>query len=115
MIVDTPNPAVGATINYIISVTNAGPNNATSVQVNDLLPSGVTYVGNTADQGTYTPLTGIWAVGTVNSGSLVIITIQVTVDLGTSGMTITNNASVSSALTDPTPGNNATSVDIIVM
>lgn len=115
MIVDDPTPAVGATISYIINITNNGPNNATSVQVNDLLPAGVTFVGYTADQGTYVAGTGVWNVGTVNNGSSVIMTIQATVNAGTSGMTITNNASISSALTDPTPGNNNASAPITVM
>ncbi|MGI9238980.1 MAG: hypothetical protein ACR2QZ_16390, partial [Woeseiaceae bacterium] len=42
--VDDPTPAEGGTINYTVTVSNAGPGPATVVQMMDLLPAGVTFV-----------------------------------------------------------------------
>ncbi|MEQ8675554.1 MAG: PKD domain-containing protein [Aggregatilineales bacterium] len=109
-----PNPNEGAAISYIINIQNNGPNTATGVMVNTILPTDVTYVSHTADQGTYIPGTGPWNVGTVNSGSSVILVINVTINAGTSGTTIIKNASVSSAVSDPTPANDNASASITV-
>ena len=60
-------------------LTDNGPNNATSVQVSDLLPAGVTFVSATPSQA-YDPATGLWTVGTVNVGTPQTLVIQATVD-----------------------------------
>jgi uncharacterized repeat protein (TIGR01451 family) len=113
--VDNPAPAVGATIIYAIALTNNGPDTATGVEVEDILPTGVTYVSSTATQGTYVSGIGLWAVGTVAVGSTETLTITVTVDEGTAGLTITNTATVSSCdQLDGNPANNTCSVDIVV-
>ena len=65
--VSNAHPNVGDTITYTVTLTDSGPNNATSVQVTDLLPAGVTLVMATPSQGTYAPGTGLWNVGTVNA------------------------------------------------
>ena len=67
MMVDDATPQVGDTIAFTIIVSNAGPADAT-VQVTDLLPSGLSYVGDTGG-GTYDSATGTWTAGTVSSGS----------------------------------------------
>ena len=36
--VNDPTPNVGDTITYIVTISNAGPNSATNVQVRDQLP-----------------------------------------------------------------------------
>lgn len=76
--VATPaSPAVGATFNYTITVTNDGPSIATNVRVRDALPLGIGYVLNTPSQGTYDPLgTQVWNVGTLNPGASATLTIQ---------------------------------------
>ena len=65
--VSNPTPNVGDTIAYTVTVTNNGPNNATSVQVTDLLPAGVSLVDSDTSQGTYQRSTGVWDVGTVTT------------------------------------------------
>ncbi len=50
--VNDPTPNVGDTITYTVTLTDNGPDNATSVQVTDLLPGGVSFVSDTASQGT---------------------------------------------------------------
>jgi uncharacterized repeat protein (TIGR01451 family) len=63
--VSNPAPNVGDTITFTVNLTNNGPNNATGVSVNDLLPAGLTLVSATPSQGTYNSATGLWAVGNV--------------------------------------------------
>ncbi|MEI4908212.1 DUF11 domain-containing protein, partial [Klebsiella pneumoniae] len=65
--VSDPTPNVGDTITFTVTVSNAGPNDATGVTVHDLLPSGLNFVGATASQGSYDAVTGIWTVGAVTT------------------------------------------------
>jgi uncharacterized repeat protein (TIGR01451 family) len=55
-----PVPA-GGWLNYLLTVTNRGPNSATDVTVENFLPSQLTYVTSKPSQGTYDE--GIWNVG----------------------------------------------------
>ena len=58
---DRPN--AGDQISFDITVTNSGPDNASGVQVTDLLPTGLTYVSNSVSEGIYNFSSGVWAVG----------------------------------------------------
>ncbi|WP_159092137.1 FG-GAP-like repeat-containing protein, partial [Aquimarina sp. Aq107] len=50
----------GDTVTFTVTVDNAGPNNATGVEVTDQVPTGYTIVGTpTVSQGTYTVGTGV--------------------------------------------------------
>ena len=103
-----PSPNVGDVIEYVLTLINNGPDAATSVQVSDPLPAGLSLVSATPDQGTYDPATGQWDVGTVGGGSSVTLSILVTV---TSPAPATNTATVSgSAQFDPVTTNNTASV-----
>ncbi|WP_431241342.1 hypothetical protein ACQ9BO_14705 [Flavobacterium sp. P21] len=62
------SPVVGSQISFELVITNDGPNNATGVQITDLLPSGYQYVNYSSSAGLYDSATGIWSVGTVDSG-----------------------------------------------
>jgi uncharacterized repeat protein (TIGR01451 family) len=75
-VVDRFTPNVGDPIVYTVTLTNNGPNNATNVQLNDLLPTGVTFAFSTPSQGTYDPATGVWDVGTVANGAMAILQIH---------------------------------------
>ena len=83
-------PAEGDTITYQIEVFNNGAAQATNVSLTDQLPPGVTLTGGTVSQGAYDVATGIWTIGTLNTGTSAIITINATVDAGQAGNTITN-------------------------
>lgn len=63
--VDNANPANGDEVTFTITITNNGPDNATNVEVIDLLKTGFTFVS--AD-GSYDNATGKWTVGDLNSG-----------------------------------------------
>ncbi|MEP6484239.1 MAG: hypothetical protein ABJB01_07300 [Rudaea sp.] len=88
-IVDDTAPNVGNSVTFTISAKNAGPNDATGVQITDLLPAGLTYVSSTASQGTYTSATGIWNIGGILNGDTQTLTITATV---TQAGTILNTA-----------------------
>ena len=62
-------PNVGDTITYTVTLSNNGPDAATSVQVTDLLPAGVSFVSDTPSQGTYNSVSGLWTVGTVTTAA----------------------------------------------
>jgi uncharacterized repeat protein (TIGR01451 family) len=106
--VDTASPVVGQNIVFTVTLHNAGPSTATGVQVADLLASGLLHVSSTVTQGSYDSGTGVWSVGTVNSGASpsLIITAKVT----TQGAK-TNTATISASdVADPNSGNNQSSV-----
>jgi uncharacterized repeat protein (TIGR01451 family) len=102
--VNNPTPAAGANVVFTITVTNNGPNNATSVVVNDFLPDGLTYVSDDG-AGAYSSATGLWTIpGTINNGSSVTLHITATVDL--TGQ-ICNQAQITAGTPlDPSPGDN---------
>ena len=112
--VSSASPAVGATITYTISVSNAAAANltATGVTVRDLLPSGVSYVSYSGT-GTYNPTTGDWSVGSVAPGQSRSLTITATVTAPASAQ-IFNNAEITASSVvdlDSTPNNGATTED----
>ena len=84
----TPNE--GDSVTFQITVTNNGVAQATGVSLVDQLPSGITFTGSTVTQGTYDAATGLWTVGTIDQGSVAVITLTGTVDAGQAGNTITN-------------------------
>src|SRR5215469_8269660 len=83
-IVDNSTPNVGGTVNFTVTVTNHGPDQATGVSVKDLLPSGLTFVSATPGTGSYDTATGAWTVGTVTTSTPATLTL--TAVINTSGM-----------------------------
>ncbi len=101
-------PVVGSTITFTIKVANAGPNNATSVSMTDLLPNGYNFVSAAnPSAGTYANNTGIWTIGNLANGANATLAITATVNA--SG-TYTNTARVSSPTPDPNLANNTSTV-----
>ncbi|MGY8813725.1 MAG: peptidylprolyl isomerase [Gammaproteobacteria bacterium] len=69
--VNIQNPTAGNSVEYLVTVTNAGPDPATEVEVLDLLSTGMevpTGLTPSVSQGTYDLETGIWQVGSLPAG-----------------------------------------------
>jgi uncharacterized repeat protein (TIGR01451 family) len=101
-------PNAGDVITYTITVANNGPDEATGVQVIDVLPKEVVFDGHTTTRGTYITATGLWSVGNLVNATSATMTIAATVISCTGHPTIPNTASISAAWpNDPDPENNA--------
>ncbi|MBP1468737.1 DUF11 domain-containing protein [Candidatus Chloroploca sp. M-50] len=106
-VVNNTRPNVGEVITYTITLTNAGPSNATGVTVSEPLTTELTFVSATTSVGTYDPATGIWDVGSIAANTTETLTIAARINAY--NPTITNIAQVQTAdQPDPnsTPGNN---------
>lgn len=110
---DTPDPVMaGTNLTYSITVTNAGPSNATTASFSDTLPAGTTFVSLVAPGpwGCTTPPVG--SGGTVfcsatsfPAGSTVFpLTVAVSATAG-GGTVISNTATTTSPTADPNLGN----------
>ncbi len=98
-------------LTYSITVSNAGPDAASSMVVTDSLPEGVTFVsatgGGVNNSGVVT-----WSLGTLASNATASVTVTVTAPVSGS---LTNTASVGSDAPDPNPANNTSSQVITVV
>jgi uncharacterized repeat protein (TIGR01451 family) len=109
-IADNAVPNLGTNVTFTITVTNAGPNDATGVVISDVLPLGLNYVSSTASQGSYNDVTGLWTVGAITHGTAQTLTITATATLPGD---VTNTASVSASdQHDPNPANNSSGTTI---
>jgi uncharacterized repeat protein (TIGR01451 family) len=111
----TPNPVTeGTPLTYTLTVTNGGPASATTVTVQDALPSTVMYLGYTSTQGTCSEAGGTVTcqIGTMANGATVMVTILTLPEQP--GM-ITNTATVTADQTDPNPSNNSSSISVTVV
>ncbi|WP_295322886.1 proprotein convertase P-domain-containing protein [uncultured Sphingopyxis sp.] len=107
-------PAFGASLNYVLSVTNASgsPLTATGVTVQDTLPAGFSFTG-ASGFGSYNSATGVWSVGSIPPGVTRVLTISGTV-AATAGASVTNSAEISTSSAfdfDSAPGNGAAGED----
>jgi len=99
-----PAPVNGL-MNYLLTVTNRGPDSATDVKVQDYLPSELVNVSSKASQGEYAA--GIWSVGDMAkySSAKLVITVQTPAEVPP-GRKIANSAYVFGAEVDPDNYNN---------
>ena len=103
--VDNATPNVSGGVTFAIVVNNAGPSDATGVQVTDQLPSGYAYVSDDSG-GSYNSGTGLWTVGSLANGASA--TLHITAVVNASG-SYTNTATATAAETDSNAANNADS------
>ncbi|MBB5639442.1 putative repeat protein (TIGR01451 family), partial [Pedobacter cryoconitis] len=101
--VDNPVPYAGNQVIFTLLASNAGPSNATGVTVNDLVPSGYTFVSAAPSIGTYNSGTGIWNIGNLINGGNATLTITATVNPTGN---YANTATITGGQNDPLPGNN---------
>ncbi len=113
----------GTDVTFQINPGNLGPATATGVVVTDTLPPGFTYVSSTSTGGgwscsasgqTVTCTRAALAVGVVDN-IRIVATAPSNATVGPSGAAYSNTGSITSAVTDPTPGNNAATVNFNVL
>ncbi len=105
-IVDNANPNIGDQVTFSLTLTNKGPGTASSIKVTDLLPTGLSFVSATPEQGTYDSSTGVWDVGNMRDN--LSRTLDIIANVETTGA-ITTTAEITAVTeTDPdsTPNNN---------
>ncbi|HEX8140179.1 MAG TPA: Calx-beta domain-containing protein [Pyrinomonadaceae bacterium] len=112
---DSPDPvAIGNNITYTITVTNGGPDTATSAVLSESVPTNTTFRSITAPAGWTCPtqpaLGGTGAISCTNPSFAVgssVFTLVVRVGTGVAdGTTISNTATISSSTSDSASGNN---------
>ena len=105
-----PDPQLGGTIIYELTVTNNSIVNASDgVVVMDTLPSGVHFESASLSVGTRD--SNMWSIGTLGPSSSAVMSITVTITDTSSP--IINTATVSSATADPVPGNNSSTATVV--
>ena len=112
------DPALAGTIlTYTVIVSNNGPKHASGVIVTDILPDNVSFDSASASQGTCTEALGIVTcdLGKIDKDGIAAVTIDIIPSLDAIGTTITGTASVTSAVNDPTSGNNSVGQDTAVV
>lgn len=110
---DTPDPVnPGGTITYTQTITNNGPDTATSVSFSQTLPAGVTFQSLTSPPGWSCNALNCTIASLANGGSA---SFTLVVNVTAASGTITDTVTASSNTFDPTSGNNsATAVTTIV-
>jgi len=98
---ETPSPLVNFTLTS--TITNSGPYSAQSVTGTLPIPTGYTYVSDSASAGSYNSSTGAWTgIGTITSGNNVTlaVTLKQNADV-VAGTTADATATAASTTTDP--------------
>lgn len=116
----SPSPVShGANLTYTLSATSNGPDFGYNVHIGDPLPSGTTFVSDTAGGGTCTaPAVGATGalhctLGTLNKGQTYTVTLTVKVN-AVAGSTLTNRVTVGSNMQDYTSSNNTATATTMV-
>jgi uncharacterized repeat protein (TIGR01451 family)/fimbrial isopeptide formation D2 family protein len=109
--VNVSTAKVGEKVEFIIVVTNLGPDAAINTRAYDLLPSGLKYISHNASVGTYDPATGKWTIGDMQKGDIVYLTIVA--EALVAGLHI-NEAYVESDTYDNDTSNNWDSANVTV-
>lgn len=102
--IDMQDPAYGDQIKFSLKASNLGPYDAAGTVVNDLLPSGYTYVSHSASKGTYDQNSGIWNIGGLQAIHETV-TLDIIATLNETGE-YTNIATITSDEPDPNLENN---------
>jgi len=117
----TTAPA-GSTINYTLTLTNAGPNAAANVVVTDVLPASLLFVSITTPSGFSCTTPAVGANGTITcnaatlaNGATATFTLTVRVASGSTSGSATNSASASSSTSDPNGSNSTSAAGAVVL
>jgi len=113
-VADLTIPIVGDTVNYTITIINAGPDTATNVVINDLIPNGLGSIMNINNGGVLNISNINWNIASIAANDTVYLNYSGIVQQPVSGVTYLNTAEITSSdQFDPnsTPGNGVTTED----
>ncbi|TDO96161.1 gliding motility-associated C-terminal domain-containing protein [Flavobacterium sp. 245] len=102
------SPFINSNVTFTIKVTNNGPSSATGVTVNDLLPSGYTFVNAIASSGDWSSPN--WSIGELANGSSATLTIVAKVN---STGSYANTALITGNERDEVLSNNSSTITLI--
>jgi len=114
---DSLDPALpGQDVDYVLTVTNAGPADATNVVVTDAVPAGLLVTGANGGAGTCGAVGNdvTCTRGSLATGAVWIVLVHVTVDPENPGGTFTDTAGVSADQTDGDLTDNVATEDTTV-
>lgn len=103
--VDNATPDREAQVQFLLELTNSGPDTAEQIAVQDRLPADLRFESASASVGDYSAQTGMWTVASLASGETATLVITATV---LTASPVVNTAEVTSVLQfdpDSTPGN----------
>lgn len=103
----------GSFVNYTITITNDGPDDATGVSVDDILnPAELEFVSVvSADQGTFNSGTNVWSIGDIDNGESFEIVLRTRL-IGLGAVTnIAQNSASDQYDSDSTPDNDVPAED----
>lgn len=117
-----PTAIAGNNLTYNLSVTNSGPQSASSVTVSDALPAQTRFVSHTPPPGWSCTTPAAGATGTITctkatvavAESGVFTTVVRICPETACGTSLTNTATASSATNDPVPANNTATATVSV-
>ena len=107
--VNDPTPNLDDIVTFTVTVTNTGPDVASSPVVYDPLPPGLTYVSARPTLGTYDPDAGQWQLPNLLSGQTATLTLQARV-VGPG--VLPNTATVNAPEFDPDTINNSATATV---
>ena len=109
--VDNPTPNYGDTIQFTVTVFNAGPDDAQNVLVTDVWPTGLIFVSSTPVPSSIIGNIFTWNLGTL--GHQQSATINITAIVNATGL-ISNFVNVTSETFDPHPEDNNATANVTV-
>ena len=107
------HPAVDDEVDYTLTASNAGPNDATGVTIRDSLPAGLDFID--ASPGCDNSNVGVTCdIGTLASGASTSVTVRTRTTAAIAGTSVGNLASVTANELDPDLSNNQATATIDV-
>ena len=71
--VESGEVEIGDEATFFIAVTNEGPDAATHIVIEDVLPDGLAFADARPSRGRYDPVSGAWTVGTLDAGEAALL------------------------------------------
>ena len=80
---DTVQASLGDTVSVTVVAANGGPFEARGLEVQDSVPTALSFVSATMTTGSYDDATGVWTIGDLSAGAADTLVVQMEVSDGT--------------------------------